>query len=243
MMMPQHDPADELTGVFARMSGMLLTEETVSSALRLITSLANDTLAGSTGSGITLMTDAGDKVTSSATDPIVERLDALQYDLDEGPCLTAWHDRTIVRSDDLSSDARWPAWTARARRAGVQSVLSAALCTPDQALGAIKVYSTAASTYDGASEDILRRFAAQAAILVSNVQTVQAARQLSAQLRETLRDREVIAMARGMVMARKGLDSDAAYRHLIGLSRRSRIPVRELANRITALASGRSDIG
>jgi GAF domain-containing protein len=239
----RHDPADELAGVFARMSGMLLTEETVESALRLITSLANDTLAGSTGSGITVTTDAGDRITSAATDPIVERLDALQYKLDEGPCLTAWHDRTTVRSDDLSSEARWPVWSARAVQSGVQSVLSTALCTPDQALGAIKVYSTATSTYDEASEDILRRFAAQAAILVSNVQTVQAAKQLSAQLRETLREREVIAMARGLVMARKGLDPDAAYRHLIGLSRRARIPVRELADRIVSSAAGRSDIG
>ncbi|MGY4646510.1 GAF and ANTAR domain-containing protein [Mycobacterium sp. URHB0021] len=242
-MRPQHDSADELAGVFARMSGMLLTEQTVDTALRLITSLAKDTLVGSTGSGITLMSTTGGRMTSAATEPIVERLDALQYDLDEGPCLTAWHDRAIVCSDDLSSEERWPVWSARASAAGARSVLSAAICTADRALGAIKVYSTAVATFDGTSQDILGRFADQAAILVSNLQTVEAAKQLSAQLQETLRGREVIAIARGVVMARKQLDHDAAYRYLISLSHRARIPVRQLAERIVCSDTGRSDNG
>jgi GAF domain-containing protein len=242
-MWPQQDPADELAGVFARMSGMLLTEQTVDSALALITSLAKDTLVGSAGSGITLMSAAGDRITSAATEPLVERLDALQYDLGQGPCLTAWHDRAIVRSNDLESEDRWPVWSEQARHAGARSVLSAAIATADTALGAIKVYSTAASTYDERSEDILRRFADQAAVLLSNVRTVQAAKQFSAQLQETLRGREVIAIARGLVMARKELDPEAAYRYLIGLSQRTRTPVRQLAEQIVTSGSGHTDIG
>jgi hypothetical protein len=126
---------------------------------------------------------------------------------------------------------------------GARSVLSAAVYTADQALGAIKVYSTAAAAYDETSEDILRRFAEQAAIFVSNVQTVEAGRALSASLRETLRAREVIAIAKGLVMARKGLDHDAAYRHLMALSHSARIPVRQLAERIVSSDTGRSDNG
>jgi AmiR/NasT family two-component response regulator len=99
-------------------------------------------------------------------------------------------------------------------------------------LGAIKVYSDTVDTYDEASEDLLHRFASQAAIFVSNLQTVQAAKNLSGELRETLRGRDAIAIARGVVMARKALDADSGYRHLMDLSRRVRIPVRELAERI-----------
>jgi GAF domain-containing protein len=242
MMRPQQDPADELAGVFARMSGMLLTEQTVADALALITSLAKDTLVGSTGSGVTLMSATGDRITSAATEPIVEQLDTLQYALDQGPCLTAWHDRTIVRSDDLSSDDRWPVWSAQASHAGVRSVLSAAIATADTALGAIKVYSLTTGSYDATSEDILRRFADQAAVLLSNVRTVQAAKQFSAQLQETLRGRETIAIARGVVMARKQLDQDAAYRYLLALSHRTRVPVRELAEKMVTFGSVRTDI-
>jgi GAF domain-containing protein len=242
-MRPPEDPADEMVGLFARLSGMLLTEQTVDSALALITSLAKDTLAGSTGSGITLMTVTGERITSAATEPIVEQLDSLQYDLDQGPCLAAWHDRTIIRSNDLSSEDRWPMWSARASDAGARSVLSAAICTAEGALGAIKVYSTAVAAYDGTSEGILRRFADQAAILISNVQTAQAAKQLSAQLQETLTGRQVIAIATGVVMARKQLDHDAAYRYLIGLSHRARLPIRLLAAQIVSSGFGRADTG
>jgi transcriptional regulator with GAF, ATPase, and Fis domain len=229
---PQHDPADELAGVFARMSGILLTEQTVESALRLTTSLAGDTLAGSTGSGVTLMSAEGGRITSAATDSTVERLDSIQYEVDEGPCLDAWRDCAVVRSDDLSVEKRWPAWSSRASALGARSVLSVGLCIDDAPLGAIKVYSDTVDTYDEASEDLLHRFAAQAAIFVSNMQTVQAAKNLSGGLRETLMGRDAIAIARGVVMARKALDADSGYRHLMDLSRRARIPIRELAERI-----------
>jgi GAF domain-containing protein len=229
---PQRDPADELAGVFARMSGILLTEQTVDSALRLTTSLASDTIAGSTGSGVTLMSAEGRRITSAATDSTVERLDSMQYEVDEGPCIDAWRDGVVVRSDDLSAEKRWPAWSSRASDLGARSVLSVGLCIDDAPLGAIKVYSDTIDTYDEASEDLLHRFASQAAIFVSNLQTVQAAKNLSDELRETLRGRDAIAIARGVVMARKALDADSGYRHLMDLSRRVRIPVRELAERI-----------
>ena len=45
---------------------------------------------------------------------MVRRGDALQYELDEGPCLDSvrWHE-TVV-SQDLSREERWPRWTPRA---------------------------------------------------------------------------------------------------------------------------------
>ena len=36
----------------------------------------------------------------AASDPLVERADALQYQFDSGPCLTAWRDQVTVRVDD-----------------------------------------------------------------------------------------------------------------------------------------------
>ncbi|KAA0101868.1 ANTAR domain-containing protein [Mycolicibacterium sp. P1-18] len=39
---------------------------------------------------------------------------------------------------------------------------------------------------------------------------------------------------RGMVMARRGLDSERAYRQLVSLARQARIPLTELAERMVA---------
>lgn len=71
MMQPQ-DPAPEAwAAVFARMAGMVMSEQTVTTVLELITSLARDTLAGSVGAGITLVDEAGNRSTSAATGQVV----------------------------------------------------------------------------------------------------------------------------------------------------------------------------
>jgi GAF domain-containing protein len=230
--MPASGSADELAGIFARMSGLLLTEGTVETALRLITSLATDTIAGSDGAGVTLLDSSGRRTTSAATDPLVERLDSLQYELDEGPCLTAWSEYTVVSSGDLSTEKRWQTWSRRASELGARSVLSAALVLGDDSIGAMKVYSRAPDAFDDLARGIMERFAAQSAILVANMLASDAGETLSAQMKDTLAGRETIAMACGIVMARQDLNRDEAYRWLIGAAERSRVPLRQLAERI-----------
>ncbi|MFE2123539.1 GAF domain-containing protein [Rhodococcus aetherivorans] len=236
-MAPPQDPAPEAwAAAFARMSGVLLSEQTVTTVLELITSLATDTLPGSVGAGVTLLGEDGSRRTSAATGPVVERLDALQYELGEGPCVTASQDRVIVRADDLTAERRWPLWSPRAARDGMRATLSAPLLHADRSLGAIKVYSTRPHDYTAASEDLLRRFAAQAAILLANMHTLAAAERLGEQLTAALHDREVIATAKGMLMLREHLDAEQATRRLLELSAHRRKPVRAVAAALVAAA-------
>ncbi|BBY26838.1 GAF and ANTAR domain-containing protein [Mycolicibacterium sediminis] len=228
------DPAEELVGMFARMSGMLLTETTVATALSTVTALAAETIAGSAGSGISLLDRDGRRITSAATDALVEQLDDAQYELDEGPCLTAWREGIVVRSDGSGDARRWPTWIARAHELGMRSFLSAPLTNGDDHLGAIKVYSTTVEAYDDHAEELLRRFAARASIFVGNVKTLQASERLSDQLKETLRSRDQIAMARGILMARNGIGAAEAFRELTAESHRSRRLVGDVAARIVA---------
>jgi GAF domain-containing protein len=237
-MRPHHDPlrsvGDELAAVHARLAGILLTEQTMQTALQLITSLARDTLEGSVGAGVTVMRADGLPATSATTDPLVDALDQLRYQLEEGPCLEAWASSVVVRSDDLSVERRWTTWSPRAAELGMRSVLSTPMEAGGGSRGAVKVYSETAGAYDERSEDLLRRFADQAAIFVRNVHTAQSAQRIGDELKETLRTRDVIATARGMMMARKGIDSERAYRQLLWLARRTRIPLSELAQRMVA---------
>ena len=93
----------------------------------------------------------------------------------------------------------------------------------------MKVYSTEVDAFDERAEGLLRRFGTQAAIFVANVQTVEGARRLSEDLKETLRTRDLIAMARGKVMARRGVDPEEAFRDLMAESHRTRRPLRDVA--------------
>ncbi|SOE03408.1 GAF and ANTAR domain-containing protein [Blastococcus haudaquaticus] len=211
----QHLPlTDELAGVVARMSGLLLTHETVETALGLLSALAHETVHGASGAGVSTMV-GGRRVSSGSTDDRVRQADALQYELDEGPCLAAFSGREVVRVDDLTRDRRWPRWAEATVPLGFRATLSAPLVAGDTSLGAIKVYADTPGAFDPRSEQLLSLFSAQAAVLVANVQAYDRAKRLSDGLREAVRGRDVVNMAKGVLMGRSNLDEDAAVTVLI----------------------------
>ncbi|WP_285741219.1 GAF and ANTAR domain-containing protein [Lentzea sp. NBRC 105346] len=222
----------ELATVFARMSGLLLSSETVNTALKLITSVAAQTFPGTVGAGITLLDDRGERITAAATDAMVDRVDRLQYRLGGGPCLTAWEDRVVVRVHDLTQDTRWPDWARHACEAGLRSSLSAPLVAGATALGAMKVYAAQPNAYAEREEHLLILFAAQAAMLLANTRTTQDAERVAEQLKDNLRGREVLAVAKGILMARNGVDERAAFLTLTDTAQRQGTTLRQTAEQI-----------
>ena len=212
---------EELGRVYARMSGLLLSEETVDTALDIITSLALDTVEGAVAAGVTLLDDNGDKESAAATSEVAARADALQYELDEGPCLTASRTRQLVRIDDLEQDDRWPRWREAALGLGLRACLSAPMMSQGRVLGAIKVYGREPGTFVGRSESLMPRYADQAAILLANVASLEQASRLSENLQQALRARNVIAMASGILMERHQLSEEQAFLRLVESARAS----------------------
>jgi GAF domain-containing protein len=205
---------DELAGVFARMSGLLLNEETLETSLSLLSSLAHETVPGASGAGVSII-EGRRRISSGSTDDRVRQADALQYQLDEGPCLTAAMSRKLVRVDDLTTDRRWPRWAAAVEPLGLRSALSTPLVAGEAGLGAIKVYAENPGAFDGRSEQLLTLFSAQAALLVANVQTYNRAKRLSEDMRQAIHDRDLIGVAKGVLMGRHAVDEDTALRMLM----------------------------
>lgn len=224
--------ADELGAVFARMSGVLLSPETVRTALSVITELAAETCPATAGAGITLMDEHGRRVTAAATDEVVERADALQYRLAEGPCLTAWQRRTVVRVDDLTRERRWPRWVASMADLPLRSVLSAPLVAGAEALGALKLYATRPAAYTEREEHLLAMFASQAAVLLANLRTARDAERVTDLLRDSMRARDAISLAKGIIMARDGVDERTAFMTLVDTARQDGHPLRQTAERL-----------
>ena len=233
--------AEELGRVYARMAGLLLSEETVQSALNLVTTLALETIDGAVAAGVTLVGPDGRKESAGATSELAGRADDLQYELDEGPCLTAWETGRVVRIDDLETDQRWPRWREAALPLGLRSALSAPLLGSSRSLGAVKVYGAEPSTFSRGSEDLLRRFGQQAAILVSNVSTLDQAQRLSDRLKEALRTRNVIALASGILMERHRLTEEQAFLRLVEQANASKRELVDEATDVTRSASGQAE--
>ena len=206
--------ADELAAVSARMSGLLLSEETVEASRAVISSRAHETVPGSSGAGVSVV-DEERRRSAGSTDDRVRRADSLQYELDEGPCLAATMERRLVRIDDLEHDRRRPRWPAAVTPFGLHAALSAPLVAGDTALGAIKVYADEPGTFDERSEQLLTLFSAQAAMLVAHVQSAERSRRLSETLRRAIHGRDAINVAKGVLMGRHGVDEQTAFGMLL----------------------------
>jgi len=145
-----HPPriADELGDLAVRMSALLLGDRTDGSAVQILTSLALNAVPSATGAGLTLVSTRGVKASVAATSDAVLEADALQYHLNQGPCLDAYLQVAPVRIDDLSLEHRWPAWTTAVRPLNIGSMMSIPLVNSGHVLGAIKIYCEMSEAFD-----------------------------------------------------------------------------------------------
>lgn len=231
---------DELTDVFARLSGLLFSEETLQSALDVAVQLAKDVLPEVAGAGVTLVRE-GKKVTAAYTDDVVKDADTLQYELDEGPCLAAWHDATSYRIDSMADETRWPRWAPAAAAMGMASSISVPLLVRGDSIGAMKVYSTHPMAYDDSHVRQLQMFAEQAAIVLANVQSYVQTQELSDHLKEALKTRQLIGQATGIVMAREGVSAEEAFAMLRQASQNANVKLRDIAKNLVEGATQRRE--
>ena len=171
----------------------------------------------------------GDRIDTHATsNNSLREIDTLQHELDEGPCLDALRENHTVRSDDLSTDDRWPSWGPQVvERLGLLSSVSYRLYTKDKELGALNLYGKGASAFT--DDDIHDGLA-----LAAHVGVALAAAQKVEQLETALGGRTVIAQATGILMERFDLDPDRAFSVLSRMSQQNNVKLRVLAQQIVA---------
>lgn len=211
--------ADELAEMAARMSPLLLSAENVDAAVQVLTWLAKETIAAATGAGVSLMDDQGNRLSKGATSATVLEADALQYRLNVGPCLTSWAKLKTVRIDDIENDPRWSQWSKAVQPLNLRSSVSAPLEVEDRVLGAVKVYSEVPAAFDERTERLLEGFADTAALLLGNAASLDNGTSMSAPLRQALKARDTVQLAKGILMQREGIAEDQALQIMVTQAR------------------------
>ncbi|MEX5258543.1 histidine kinase, partial [Kocuria sp. CPCC 205281] len=118
--MHTESPTAELTPVVARLQNMFLSQEHATAAVHRLAQVAQALIPTATGAGVSLMDAYGARTSAGATGRLVEAADALQYEMGDGPCLSAWATETAQRINDTTHDDRWPQWSAAAARSGIR---------------------------------------------------------------------------------------------------------------------------
>jgi GAF domain-containing protein len=198
-------------------------EETLEETLAAIAETARISVPGIDHAGISIILPKGGIETKAATDAVVWEFDRLQYDLGEGPCLTAMHGAPVVSVPHARHDQRWPAFMPRALERGLRSQLAVRLFLDEEGtMGALNLYSTSQDEIDADAEHVAELFASHAAIALHQAREVE-------HLNQALESRKVIGQALGIVMERYELDENRAFAFLLRASSTSNIKLREIA--------------
>ncbi len=202
-------------------SRSLHAAQSVEESLDLIVQTVLLTLPDFEHAGVSVRHRDGRIETRASSSELVRELDALQYELGEGPCVDAVRAGPVTLVEDAATDPRWPRYLPEAARRGVGSQLGLQLYADDRTLGALNLYSTSPGVAPD-SVHLAELFATQAALALGR------ARQED-HLNRGMATRKVIGQALGIVSERYQLPEDRAFQFLVRVSQASNVKLHTVA--------------
>jgi len=210
-----------LTDALSTVVRTLESEPDVDSTVANIVRAVATTVPSTEDAGMSLL-EGGRLESVSPSSERVARLDELQHELGEGPCVDAVYDAPAYRTGDIGTDRRWPRFADAAADLGVRSMLAVRLYTGTTLLGALNLYSSEPDAFDEPAEHVCGLFAAHAAVALVGSQA-------QAQLRSALESRDVISMAKGILMERHRVTDDQAFNLLVRASQNTNRKLHDVA--------------
>ena len=188
------------------------------------------TIPGVQAAGVTVK--RGDQFrTVAPSEELVEKVDALQYDLRSGPCVDAILEQTVFCTGDLEHDPRWPTFGKRAAiEHGVRSMVGLRLFlgdldSTDETIASLNLYSREPDAFDDNSTIIGSIFATHAALAVTSAH----GKEQAVNLRRAQESNREIGMAMGVLMSRHTLTQEQAFDLLRVASQHTHRKLREIA--------------
>lgn len=236
---PLPDDADtDATTVLESMSndigGVLESMEELSDYLERVVHAVRRHVDGCDEVGITILSNDRPHTAAYSTVQTLE-IDAVQYALDEGPCLDAARTGEEQRVDDLAADdGRWPAFAQVTRQDGMRSLYAVPLRSGEECVGAINLYAWERNAFDGFDAALVRVAAGRCADAVVALTQLDGMRRLAGQLEQAMASRAVIEQAKGVIMALRGIPEYQAFEVLRRTSQDRNVKVRALAEQVIA---------
>ncbi|MEN3314411.1 MAG: hypothetical protein V7605_645 [Acidimicrobiaceae bacterium] len=208
----------------------LTGQDDLASMQTKITLLATEAVPTCDIASITMLR-AGEPVTAASSDRTAKFLDETQYELGEGPCLSAIRHRGAEHVRTRSDD-RWPAFSATASDRGVLSVLSVPLGNAETVMGALNLYSETNSEFDSTAREVASGFADQLGVAAASMTLYVEGFELSHQLQQAMESRAAIEQAKGILMAAEQCGPDTAFAILVRASQSQNRKLRDIATEI-----------
>lgn len=232
-----NDYPAELVESLQALSQLVVANEDVASTVGQIARLAVRAIDGAEVCSISVGRQ-GKIETLASTAEVGEKIDEVQYAVNEGPCLSSIDSHETFHIRDMEQDETWPTFSKRvAAETGTKSMLSFVLDVHEGSLGAVNLTSSQIDSFS--SEDVVTGslFAAQAGVALANALTHESDQHQIHQLEEAVRTRQLIGQAVGLVMGSQRVDADAGFAMLVRISQNTNVKLREVAEGLIDEAS------
>lgn len=106
--MPTSPPLDEAAAAFASLAELVYAGETYAGVYEAIARAALSVVPGCDHACVTTMRAGQRPVVEAATDHVARRVDELEWETREGPCLDAILSHRFEWDSDITRNAAWP---------------------------------------------------------------------------------------------------------------------------------------
>ena len=176
--------------------------------------------------GLTLVTGSRRPVTVASTGAVSRRVDDIQYETGEGPCLEAIEGHDVTRVADLATDGQWPRFARRCVvETSVRSMFGLRLFLSSDDRAALNFYAERPGALQELDVAVGAMFAPFAALAV---QSALRAREVD-HLQTALESSRQIGVAIGILMARQLVTREEAFGQLVAASQHLNRKLRDLA--------------
>jgi GAF domain-containing protein len=194
------------------------------------------TVLAADGVGLMLVAEDDRPRTAVSTDAVAELLEKVQEDFDEGPCLAAFARGEPIAVTDLGADPRWVRLAAVVTQVSIRAVASVPVRLAGVVVGSLNAYASRPRTWTPEELGGLEAFAELIAGVVQGGVRLEASQTEVGQLRQALTSRILIEQAKGVLVAREGLDPEAAFQRLRRQARGTARPMDDVAGEVIAQA-------
>lgn len=219
------DRGTRLATTFAEIARTLLSERDLDTILRKIVAVAVEEVDACESAGIELVEKRVIRPVAASSD-VARQISAVQNEVGEGPCLSAIEEHETFRTDDLEQDDRWPKFSELARtETDVRSILGFRLFADEDTMGALNLYSSKPNAFDAGALAVGAILAAHAAVAMSWARERD-------RMQMAIANRDIIGQAKGLLMARRNIDGDAAFELLRDASQRLNVKLHLVAEQV-----------
>jgi GAF domain-containing protein len=215
----------DLAEEFAELTREVSKDGTPTSTLDTICRLAVDVVESAEHAAITLVRSSRFTTVATSSD-VPLKVDRLQYETQEGPCVDAIVDAETYLSNDLSAERRWPAFSpAVVSKTGICAMLSYRLFLREDAVAALNFYASRPHVFEDSDISVGSIFASHAALAYQAARDHERVENLETALQSNRR----IGMAIGILMSVRKVTDGEAFTLMRRLSQRSHRKLAEIA--------------